>query len=180
MREVVLHDGEEELFAHEDDGQLDTELDKTASRRTLLLAPVEDPVKMNDCSKSPSRVPIPGVLVGSPYKQSLEESDVEDRSVVVNKLEQVNFKRESVVEVCLSSVELLLCEPHCHGLVDVVEYQDEDQVYASPSHGDEERPVALDSVVTDCGQGHDHGHPVEDDGEDCDQGEEYEEDDTAP
>ena len=49
MREVVLHDGEEELFAHEDDGQLDTELDKTTSRRTLLLTPVEDPVKMNNC-----------------------------------------------------------------------------------------------------------------------------------
>ena len=48
MREVVLHDGQHELFAHEDDGQLDTELNKASPWRTFLLAPVEDPEKVNN------------------------------------------------------------------------------------------------------------------------------------
>ena len=42
MREVVLHDGEEELLAHEDDGQLDAQLGKTSSGRTFLLSPAEN------------------------------------------------------------------------------------------------------------------------------------------
>ena len=60
---------------------------------------------------------------------SFKESDVENRSVIVDKLEEVYFECERVIEASLGPVELLLGEPDGDELVDVVEHQYQDQVY---------------------------------------------------
>ena len=60
---------------------------------------------------------------------SFKESDVENRSVIVDKLEEVYFECERVIEAGLGPVELLLGEPDGDELVDVVEHQYQDQVY---------------------------------------------------
>ena len=75
---------------------------------------------------------------------SFKESDVENRSVIVDKLEEVYFECESVIEASLRPVELLLCQPDGDGLVDEVEEHDEDQVDGGPGGCDEDGPVTLD------------------------------------
>ena len=83
----------------------------------------------------------PCIIVGSPQELALEESNVDDGSVVVDELEEINLECERVIEVCLSSVELLLCQPDGDGLVDEVEQHDEDQVDGGPCGCDEDGPV---------------------------------------
>ena len=81
---------------------------------------------------------LPHIFVWSSNKLSFKESDVENRSVIVDKLEEVYFECESVIEASLSPVELFLCEPDGDELVDVVEHQYQDQVYWGSCRGDED------------------------------------------
>ena len=161
---VVLHDREEELLAHEDDGQLYAELHEAAARTALLLAIAEVAV----------------VVVGGADVLALEEGNVEDGGVIVHELEEVDLQGEGVIKGRLSSMELLLSEPEGKLLVDVVEDEDEHQVDAGASDGDEQAPVTPDGVVIDSGKSNHHGHPVEDDGEDSDEGQQYEHEDRGP
>ena len=59
---------------------------------------------------------------------SLNEGDVENGSVVVDKLEKVYFECEGVIEASLRPVKLFLRQKDGDELVDVVEHHDEDQV----------------------------------------------------
>ena len=86
--------------------------------------------------------PPPCIIVWCSQELALEESNIDDGSVVVDELEEINLESKRVVEICLSSVELLLCQPHGHGLVDEVEEHDEDQVDGGPCGCDEDGPVA--------------------------------------
>ena len=135
---------------------------------------------------------------------TLKEGNVEYGSIVVDKLEEVDLQSQGVVEAGLGSVELLLREPDGDVLVNVVEYQNQHQVDGGSGHRDEQRPVApgvrnnkneacldvidarfidrnsLNVIIITGRQSQDHGHPVEDDGDDCDHGEGDEEEDAGP
>ena len=47
---------------------------------------------------------IPGVLVRSSYKVTLEESYVSYGCIVVDELEEIDLESESIIKGCLSSV----------------------------------------------------------------------------
>ena len=80
-------------------------------------------------------------MVGRANELSFDKSDVEDGSVIVDELEEVNLKSEGVIEAGLGAVELLLGQPHRQPLVQVVEDEDQHQIDAGSGHRDEQTPV---------------------------------------
>ena len=67
----------------------------------------------------------PCILVRRAYKLSLDEGNVEDGSVEIDKLEQIDFESQSIVKFGLSSMELLPSQPDGKELVDVIKDEDE-------------------------------------------------------
>ena len=90
QRDVVLHDLEDLLLAEEDHGHLDGHLHEAALRSALLLPEAEQPV----------------VAAGSAGQSSLEEGEIENGTVEVDKLEEVTLESQSVVVVGLSPEQI--------------------------------------------------------------------------
>ena len=57
-------------------------------------------------------------------KFAFEERNVEDRGVIVDKLQQVNLERQTVFELGLSAQQLSFGEPESNAAVESVENQD--------------------------------------------------------
>ena len=90
QRDVVLHDLEDLLLAEEDHGHLDGHLHEASLRSALLLPEAEQPV----------------VAAGSAGQSSLEEGEIKNGTVEVDKLEEVTLEGQSVVVVGLSPEQI--------------------------------------------------------------------------
>ena len=108
QRDCVLHKLHEELLAHEDEDHLHRQLHEAAAGGALLLVTDRSIRSLTIFIFTCLSVPKQSVVViRGAGKAALDEGDVEDGAVEVDKLEEVTLQRQGVVIVCLGPAMFL-------------------------------------------------------------------------
>ena len=108
QRDCVLHKLHEELLAHEDEHHLHRQLHEAAAGGTLLLV-TDRSIHHISLSSVYTCLPVPKqsvVVIRGAGKAALDEGNVEDGAVEVDKLEEVTLQGQGVVIVSLGPAML--------------------------------------------------------------------------
>lgn len=144
----------EELLSQHDDDELDAQVEEAPGRVAHVVTSL--------CEYVPSDFYVSGVV----QEATLKECDVDERSVVIDELENEHLESEGVLVLSLSPRNLQAGEPRNQLLVDEIEHDDEDEVDEGGGDGGGQLGVASDEVGVRLVDREADRYPVDDHAED--------------
>ena len=132
---MIFNDAQEKLLSNKNNCQLKTNFHVASTRSTFFL-----PISKDS-----------GIFswIANEYSISFKESNVENGSIVVDKVEDVDFQRQRIVKLGLGPIEFHFGQSNGKFFIDVTDQQNTYKINACSGGGNEYRCIAFDGIFCD-------------------------------